>query len=203
MAIYEVFKILLDVRRTKRELTNKIARDVVNSKQVKVPLTNKKLRDRMNLTEESSASRLLNGINHIWSEEIYKAQTEKSDSQSESTLNKELAMSGIEVDDAVMDEGNTTETDADALATLDRLPDYCKDSPWKAGIEKMKKVNYVEVRKASEARAKRKRVMAKFIVAKVKEMTQTETMDIGSEMGVVETAPWTLLVHGLNRDYYE
>ena len=42
MAIYELFRILLHGRPKKRELSNSVVRDVVNSKQVKVQLKNKK-----------------------------------------------------------------------------------------------------------------------------------------------------------------
>ena len=45
--------------------------------------------------------------------------------------------------------------------------------------------------------------MAKFIVAQVKEILKTDTMEIGSEKNTVEPAPWTILVHGLNREYYQ
>ena len=111
-------------------------------------------------------------------------------------------MSGIEVDESAVDQGTPSRTEADALAALAKLPDFCNKSPWIAGIQKMKKVNYVVVKNAADARSKRKRVMAKFIVTKVKEMSETETMEIGEDKALVDPAPWSVLVHGLNRSYY-
>ena len=65
----------------------------------------------MHETEESSASRLLNGINHIWSEELNNSQNEKSTKDLDSATSRELAMTGIEVDDAALDEGTPTATE--------------------------------------------------------------------------------------------
>ena len=161
----------------------------------------------MNNIAECSASRLLNGINHIWSDEINACrETEDEANEKESALAavcaREKAMEGIAVDESSKDRGEVPSVEEATSADTRNLPEFCVGGPWKAGREKMIAMNHVEVRAVGDARANRQRSVAKFVVEKVKEMASQSETTVGSEKTSVAPAPWTQLVHGLDPLFY-
>jgi hypothetical protein len=66
----------------------------------------------------------------------------------------------------------------------------------------MQERNYLAVNAASVGRTDRKRVAAKFIVSKVKEMQAESLSSVGVERENVLDSPWTELVHSLDPAYY-
>ena len=84
IAIFELFSYLLVDADQKRQLTMDLIRKVVDSGKLKVKLKNQKLEMRMHDTDESSASQLLNGINHIRSEEIDAVNNSESETDAAS-----------------------------------------------------------------------------------------------------------------------
>ncbi len=169
--------------------------------------------DWMSLISECSASRLLNGVNHIWSEQIDESHEDVDEdmpiSEAEAmrqaaeiceVMAREDAMNGVVVDDSREDTpiGDEEDSQLDAMP----LPEFCLKSPWTEGEKKMAKSNYLAVKKMSDKRRDRKRKVAKFIVAKVKELEAENSFVVGVENQNALPLPWTQLIHGLYIDYY-
>ncbi len=186
---------------------------VVDSNQVKTDLTNQKLEDRMKVISECSASRLLNGVNHIWSEQICESRedvdedTPMSDAEAmqqaaeiREVAAREDAMNGIIVDESRED--NPIGDDKDSKLDGVPLPKYCLTNPWTEGANQMAKSNHLEVKKMAEKRRDRKRTVARFIVAKVKELEAQDTFVVGKEHMNALPSPWSQLIHGLDPNYY-
>ena len=114
-------------------------------------------------------------------------------------------MRGIQVEESSVEQGNRGNEEEETSpggSEKQSLPEYCLDSAYDAGVEKMAAVNYVEVRNANQARRERKRKVAKFILKKVKELERELETTVGDERTTVAPAPWTMLVHGLDPLYY-
>ena len=118
-----------------------------------------KLEDRMNDISECLATCLLHGVLHILSEEIVAEDPDISSTAESAPLRgvaaMEEALSGIEVNNESADYG-----ESNGSKTIDdggiKIKEYCLANPWAAGKEKMKKVNYLEVKRAKNKRNVRK-----------------------------------------------
>ena len=104
----------------------------------------------MNDIFECLANHVLNGVVHIWSEEIVAEDTAGLSNAVESVPLRGVAatreaMSGIEVNDKSADYGkrNGSETIDDGGI---KCEEYCPRNPLVAGKERMKKVYYLEVK---------------------------------------------------------
>ena len=64
----------------------------------------------------------------------------------------------------------------------------------------MKKKNYVALKKATEARNDRKRLVAKFILRKVKELGRHSSIVVVSERKSVLPSPWTDFARNLEKN---
>ena len=184
---------------------------MVESKKIPTNLKNKKLEDRMSSVAECSASHLLNGVNHIWLEEINACQDDALDDNGElgesiaKISTQEKAMQRIQVQEASEERGESGDSEGETIAGVvggGCLPEFCLASAWDAGEKKMSAENYIQAKATKEERANRKRAVSKFIIAKVKEMEQEEDTAVGVERTDVALAPWTQLVHGLDPQYY-
>ena len=128
---------------------------------------------------EDSSTRMFNGVQHVWSEHIAVAVEESPPSPTMAqmsnddlmeTVAQEEAMDDIVVNDESEDWGDDDITENETLADRGNIPKYSVDNAWKDGNDIMKKKNYVALKKATEARNDRKRLVAKFILRKVKEL---------------------------------
>ncbi len=63
--------------------------------------------------------------------------------------------------------------------------------------------DYLDVKASADARVNRKKVTARFIVSKVKEMTNDSAKNVGEEWTNVLPSPWTDTVHSLHPLYYK
>ena len=192
-------------------MTTTLVSKVVESRKIKTDCKNKKLKDRMKSVEDCLASRLLNGINHIWSDEINACRDDCSDNdggQEDSfaaLVARENAMWGIQVKETLEDRGNCDDEEiaTSAEGSGDKpLPEFCVSCVYDAGGKTMDADNYIKVQHGKEARRNRKCEMVKFILKKVKEMEQESETTVGVEQTTVSPAPWTQLVHGLDPNYY-
>ena len=165
----------------------------------------------MKSVEDCSASRLLNGINHIWSDEINACRDDCSDDgggkedRFAALIAREKAMQGIQVEETSEDRGNYDDKEiaTSAGGSGDKpLPEFCVSCAYNAGGKTMDADNYIKVPHGKEARRNRKREMGKFILKKVKEMERESKTTVGVEQTTVSPAPWTQLVHGLDPNYY-
>ena len=184
---------------------------------VDVDLKNQKLEDRMKAVDECSATRLFNGVCHIWSEELNDMTEPKSKKGGESDTNSkpmpELsgddeasemnviiaqneAMTGITVNAESVDLGS--DEGGDDTKAENKPHKYCTNNPWTDGEKKMAEKNYLEVRDMSNARTDRKRSVADFIVRKVHELQADDVTVIGVERDDVLPSEWTDLVHSLD-----
>ena len=184
---------------------------VVESKKIPTNLKNKKLEDRMSSVAECSASHLLNGVNHIWSEEINACRDDASNDYGEPGESsaeisaREEAMERIQVQEASEDRGESGDSKGETIAGVAGggcLPEFCLASAWDAGEKKMSAKNYIQAKATKEERANQKRAVSKFVIAKVKEMEREEDTAVGVERTDVALAPWTQLIHGLDPQYY-
>ena len=131
----------------------------------------------MNTISECSAAHLLNGVLHIWSEEIVPDDPDVLSTVEcaslRGVLTTEEAMSGIEVIGESVDCGKSK-----GSKTIDddgtNIEEYFLKNPWAAGKEKMKKVNYLDVKRAKNKHNVRKQAVGKFILKKVEGMKSEE-----------------------------
>ena len=83
------------------------------------------------------------------------------------------------------------------------LSKYFVKSVWIAGEKKMENVNYVKVKNMEDRHKERKRAVEKIIFWQIKEMEKGGSeMDACFDNPNVLQAPCTMLVHGLDRQYY-
>ena len=211
-AIYKLFTILFKERGKSRKVNRKVV--VAAASKVNPNLKNQKLEDRMKDVVECTATRLLNGICHIWSNDMDPGNDTAFDkdntndmveddqlNEARRVLEQEEAMANVVVQDDCIDMGSddTNEVGAQSDSSIHK---YCVTSPWVDGAKIMAEKNYVAVKKVSDERKERKRIATRFIVNKVKEMRSEESTSIGCEMEVVAPSPWTAAVHGLEPRYY-
>ena len=88
---------------------------------------------------------------------------------------------------------NTSESNDSKTIDNDRIKieEYCLTNPWAAGKEKMKKVNYLDVKRAKNKHNVRKQAVRKFILKKVGEMKRSIASNVMPEAVAVEPSPWT------------
>ena len=203
--IFEVFTHLFKVKSKRRKYTTTTLLNLSSS--IKTNLHNQKLEKRMKDVAECSCTRLFNGINHIWSEQINMGNDHVTDSVTPSTdadeidaiVASEEAMTSITVPPESVDTGYAEDDDDDDS----KMPKYATQSAWVEGNKMMKEINYVSVYAAQTARKDRKRTVGRFIVSRVREIQTGNHTVIGEEAVDPLPSPWSTTIQSLNLSYYK
>jgi len=198
--IYEVFCILFKVKHKRRNCTTTTLLDL--SQDVKTCLKNEKLEKRMKDVSECSATRLFNGINHIWAEQINLGTEHVTDNdvgEINDIAASEEAMSSITVPEDCVDTGDPV----DDLRDDAKMPKFATLNPWVHGTKLMTEENYIMVHAAQEERKNRKRAVGRFIVSRVRDMKLQSQTKVGSEAIAPKPASWSHNIQSFNPKYYK
>ena len=119
----------------------------IKEKELTTKLTNERIEKSIRDYDECSASCLLNGVNHIWTEQIIAPSDGLDGSANEEEINKEAASACLTI--AQGQAMNNLVVAADCIDVGDKvnkdftkLHKYCISNPWTDGAVIMCKVNY-------------------------------------------------------------
>ena len=155
---------------------------------------------------ECSSTRLFNGINHIWAEQI-NVGTEHVSNTGDTSVNEEInaiaateeAMTSIIVPADSVDTGDPS----DDLQDDSKMPKFATLNPWVHSTKLMTESNYIMVRAAHDARKNRNRTVGRFIVSRVRRMKSESRTKMGAEAVAPKPASWSNTIQSFNTEYYQ
>ena len=174
--INELFTILFRNKQQRHNLTTQTF-SFIKESQLTTELTNKTIEKRIHDVVECSASCLLNGINHIWSEQII-APSDVSDVAADDQYNDDEATRAclIIAQEQVMTDlviaADCEDTGDEVNEDPTKLHKCCILNPWSDGAAVMRKMNYLEVNLVSGAHKEWKQSFNRFIISKVRAMKE-------------------------------